>query len=191
MQGIANMMVREQIDKMATKSQRLEGDVNSLALDLQKYQDEILELDNWIYLMNLLQNGQYSGTVTEIDKNLKSGASLRACNIELKKELLFQHKMQHDLMEGTSHLLSAMEIEHNEMQFESGANIYNAKAKMLATIKSIEKEVQSLAKKNVVMATKLKRNAVFVQCDKIMMEAEELCKAKRTIMQISKLQHQV
>eukprot|EP01022_Parablepharisma_sp_SALTPOND_P019850 TRINITY_DN3455_c0_g1_i1.p1 TRINITY_DN3455_c0_g1~~TRINITY_DN3455_c0_g1_i1.p1 ORF type:complete len:804 (-),score=84.56 TRINITY_DN3455_c0_g1_i1:2435-4846(-) len=184
-------MLREQINKVISKIQKLETELNSAMLDIQKYHEIILELDNWIYLMNLMENEQYSLVVNEVDKNLKVVDSMKMSNMELKKEILFQKKMQHDIVEGTKRQHENIKLENIEMHYETGPIIYNAKTTMQQTVKLIEEEVENLRERNEEMERKMKKRPNFMQCVKAAEEIEELTKAKATIIQMLKSEQQV
>ena len=173
-------------EKTVYEKKKLEAKLNNMCLDIQKYQESILELNDWIYLMNLMQSDQYSKVVNEIDKNLKVSDSLSAQNQKLKKEILFQKKLQYDIIMEEKRQSENIDREKQEMEKEDISAISAAKKKMEQTVEVIEKEVEMLRKKNEDIEKTLKMKENFLLYERNMEEIDELLKAKRTINEIFK-----
>ncbi len=190
MQEEADYVIRDHIEKAAARTQKLEAEINSIALDIQKCSEATLELDNWIYLMNVVQGGTYSGRVNDVNKGLKVATALRAANVQLKKEVLLQKKMQHDLVEETHKIVDTMAIEKSELSSESPTNITNEKTKMQESVRNLEQEAGLLQARSEKMALGLQRRPNFARYERVRAEIEELSKARRTMHRIIKLHHQ-
>ena len=177
-------LLHRQMEKNMQDNHKLETELNFIALDIQKHQESILELNNWIYLMNLVQSDQYSLVVNEIDKNLKVSESLRSQNQKLKKEILFQKKLQHDIKTESKRLHENISLEKLEMEHEYTITISGAKDKMQQTVNVIGSEVEMLRKNNEELFEMLKKRKYFSLYNENMEQIDELIKAKKVILDI-------
>eukprot|EP00826_Nyctotherus_ovalis_P060685 TRINITY_DN8543_c0_g4_i1.p3 TRINITY_DN8543_c0_g4~~TRINITY_DN8543_c0_g4_i1.p3 ORF type:complete len:142 (+),score=80.16 TRINITY_DN8543_c0_g4_i1:99-524(+) len=134
--------------------------------------------------MNLMQSEQYSLVVNKIDKNLKVSESLQAQNQRLKKEILFQKKLQQDIQVESRRLEESMVVERLEMEHEEAETVGRAKEKMQQTVDVIESEVELLKKRNEELLETLKKRKYFSLYKENMDEIDELVKAKKSILDI-------
>lgn len=140
--------VQQQIAARTAVNQMLEDEVSAYTLESEKYQEQILELENWIYLINALLSNPTSNKINDVDRALKLAGDLRAESQQLRRELLLEAKKQYDTRQATTMIVQKQLIENEELANEAMTNLDHAKQRMTDTLGLLKEEQEGLTREN-------------------------------------------
>ena len=168
--------------------EQLENELNAQGLELEKCQEQIVELENLIYVVDALQGNRTSNLINDVDKYLKLGQDLGQANLVLRKQLLLETKKQSDIRAEISRLAQSEALEAAEITTESAADLESAKHRMLETVRLLEQEQAILQRDSQEMSLSLAQKPIFPSLEQVLAEIEELLKARQAIAVIASQQ---
>jgi len=173
--------LQRSIDYQRDHIKMLEQEVAALTLEQEKHQDEILEHENWIFLINSLQSNPSSSKINDIDRALTFIEDLKAENISLIKELSREIKKQSDIRKSTTEIIQNQNVEKEEFNVVSVQNIEHAIKTMNMTETLLGAEQQKLGKENSKLISVLIKRPICGKIETALNEIRELKIANKTI----------
>ena len=164
---------KRQILRQREACSKLEQELNSCGLEIEKEYDTIAHMERVIYSLSTVS----AETINSIAKELGDVDRLKTENLKFKKQLLFEKRMQFDYRKGSGKVEAKMDLERDEMRSVSEKYLENAKRRMEESITNLREEKEKLINKNIEIAIKLGKP--FELCGKVYDEIAELKQAER------------
>ncbi len=165
-----------------TESNRmLEEETVAYTMETEKYQEQILELENWIYLINALKSDPGSNKINDVDHALKFVGDLREESLQLRKDLLFETKRQYDTRQTMETVLQKQAIETEELANLPEKSVDDANREMENTMRLLREEQAGLLRDNARLDTMIQKRPPCVRLAEVNDQIRLLKTTRKTI----------